>query len=93
MFLLWGKSSAQASLATENPDYFNRLYERYKEKIYFHYNFWCNVPDPLQKSFCNNILEQFNSTAVVSFEEKNYIYKLYKVGKKEAPLKGHPSRK
>ncbi len=83
MFLLWGKSAAQASLATEHSRDFKRLFYQYRGGLYFHYNFWCNVPDPLQNSFCKNILEKFNCTLVVSFKEQDYKFELYKIEKKE----------
>ncbi len=82
MFLLWGKNAAQASLATEHRSYFNRFFYKYKGGVYFHYNFWCNVNDKVQNSFCNNILQRFNCTPVMSFREKNYKFALYKVEKK-----------
>ena len=83
MFLLWGKNAAQASLATEHSSSFKRLFYRYKGGIYLHYNFWCNVPDKLQNSFCTNILERYDCTSVMSFKEQNYTYELYKVHKKK----------
>jgi hypothetical protein len=82
IFLFLGKSAAQASLATEQRSYFNRFFYRYKGGIYFHYNFWCNVPDRQQNSFCTNILEKFDSEAVLSFKEKSYTFELYKLEKK-----------
>jgi hypothetical protein len=81
MFLLWGKSAAQASLVTEQREYFRSFFFKYKGGIYFHYNFWCNVNDPQQNSFCTNILKRFNCTPVMSFKEKNYKFVLYKVEK------------
>jgi len=83
MFLLWGKNAAQASLPTEQQSSFKRFFYRYKGGIYFHYNFWCNVPDKLQNSFCTNILERYDCTPVLSFQEQNYTYALYKVEKKK----------
>ncbi len=83
MFLLWGKNAAQASLATEHSSVFKRLFYRYKGGVYLHYNFWCNVPDKLQNSFCTNILERYDCTSVMSFKEQNYTYELYKVHKKK----------
>lgn len=82
MFLVWGQSAAQASLATEQRGYFNGLFNRYKGGVYFHYNFWCNVSDPLQNSFCKNILANFNCTQVAAFKEKTYDFVLYRVEKK-----------
>jgi hypothetical protein len=87
MFLLWGKNAAQASLPTEQKNSFKRFFYRYKGGIYFHYNFWCNVPDKLQNSFCTNILERYDCTPVLSFAEQNYTYALYKVEKKKGKEK------
>ena len=94
MFLLWGKNAAQASLPTEQKNAFKRFFYRYKGGIYFHYNFWCNVPDKLQNSFCTNILERYDCTPVLSFAEQNYTYALYKVEKKKRPEKeqGAPAK-
>ncbi|MFC1591752.1 glycosyltransferase family 39 protein [Thermodesulfobacteriota bacterium] len=79
MFLIWGKNAAQASLVTEQRRYFNNFFYKYKGGVYFHYNFWCNVNDRQQNSFCNNILKQFDCTPVVEYKEKNYKYVLYKL--------------
>jgi hypothetical protein len=81
MFLLWGKNAAQASLATEQTGYFNGFFQRYKGGVYFHYNFWCNVSDPLQNSFCKNILERHKCTPVMTFKERDYTFVLYKMEK------------
>lgn len=82
MFLVWGKNAGQASLATEHSQYFNNFFRRYPGGIYFHYNFWCNVSDPLQQSFCKNILARFNATPIMTFKERDYTYVLYKIEKK-----------
>jgi hypothetical protein len=83
MFLLWGKSAAQVSLATEQSRDFNRLFYRYRGGLYFHYNFWCNVPDRLQNSFCENILEKYDSTLIMSFKEKDYEFRMHRIKKKK----------
>ncbi len=82
MFLVWGKNAGQASLATEHSQYFSNFFRRYPGGIYFHYNFWCNVSDPLQQSFCKNILARFNATPILTFKERDYTYVLYKIEKK-----------
>lgn len=79
MFLAWGHNAAQASLATEQKSYFGNFFSRYKGGVYFHFNFWCNVDDPLQRSFCTNLLSWYKSTPVVEYQEKNYKYVLYKI--------------
>lgn len=83
MFLLWGKNAAQASVVTEDRGHINHLFNRYKGGIYFHYNFWCNVNDPSQQSFCKNILNEFKMRKIISFHEQNYEYALYKLYKIE----------
>ena len=79
MFLVWGRNAAQASLATEQTGYFKNFFYRYPGGIYFHYNFWCNVPDKLQNSFCKNILERYDSTLIKSYKERDYTYELYRI--------------
>ena len=60
MFHLWGQSAAQASLAAGNPGYAkNILAPRYAGGLFFHWNFWCNVADPVQQSFCTDLLDRF----------------------------------
>ncbi len=83
MFLMWGYSAAQASLATEHRAEFRRFFHRYKGGVYFHYNFWCNVDDPLQNSFCENILNRYDATEVASYAKRNYRYALYRIERKK----------
>lgn len=82
MFLLWGHNAAQASLATEQSGYFRGFFHRYPGGVYFHYNFWCNVSDPLQNSFCTNLLQRFECTEIFSGQERDYRYALYRVERK-----------
>ncbi len=79
MFLLWGKNAAQVSIAAQDSSHMNHLFDRYKGGVYFHYNFWCNVSDPLQQSFCKNILKRFKTKKVMSFREQDYEYILYRL--------------
>ncbi len=79
MFLLWGKNAAQASVATYNPEHLKNLFVQYPGGLYFHYNFWCTVPDAVQNAFCENILERFDSTEILAFQEQNTTYRLYKI--------------
>lgn len=80
MFLFWGKSAAQASiLAGYDENGLQNLRNNFPGGIYFHFNFWCNVSDPLQQSFCKNILDKFPHTEVLKFQERDYKYILYKM--------------
>lgn len=79
MFLLWGKNAAQASIASQDTPHLRNLFKRFPGGIYFHYNFWCNVSNPAQRSFCDNILEKFETTEILSFQEREYKYSLHKL--------------
>ena len=79
MFLLWGKSAAQTSLVFNNPAFVENVFERFGGGIYFHYNFWCNVNDPHQNQFCQNILDRFETQLIKEYHERNYRFALYKV--------------
>jgi len=81
MFLFWGKSAAQASILAEKDEKgLAELMTRFPGGIFFHYNFWCNVDDPLQRSFCRNILDKFAHKDVLKFQERTYTYILYRLG-------------
>jgi hypothetical protein len=61
MFLLWGISAAQVSIAATEVEYARSYYfPRYRGGVYFHWNFWCNVQDPVQRKFCVDALEHFD---------------------------------
>ena len=79
MFLLWGGNAAQASIATNNKPKINDFFERFTGGVYFHYNFWCNINDPVQQAFCNNILKKYKHEIVVKYKERNFDYVLYKL--------------
>jgi 4-amino-4-deoxy-L-arabinose transferase-like glycosyltransferase len=80
MFLFWGRSAAQASiLAGQDERGLAGLKARFPGGVFFHYNFWCNVDDPLQQSFCRKILEKFPHTEVTRFAERTYVYTLYRL--------------
>jgi 4-amino-4-deoxy-L-arabinose transferase-like glycosyltransferase len=80
MFLFWGKSAAQASiLAGYEESRLNDVRSQFPGGIFFHYNFWCNVDDPVQQDFCKRILEKFPHREVMKFQERDYTYILYEI--------------
>ncbi|MBF0613974.1 MAG: glycosyltransferase family 39 protein [Magnetococcales bacterium] len=86
LFQLWGVHAAQLSLASTDPNYVNQaLANRYRGGIYLHFNFWCNVPDPVQNQFCDHVLSQYNSTQLVEFYEGNFRYALHRLHPKPTP--------
>lgn len=80
MFLFWGKSAAQASLlANSDEPQLAELRRRFPGGIFFHFNFWCNVSDPIQTSFCRAVLAKFPHREVLRYQERTYAYVLYKI--------------
>ncbi len=78
MFLFWGKSAAQASiLAGCDRALMESWKARFPGGIFFHFNFWCNVSDPVQQSFCARILAKFRHREVLKFSARDYTYILY----------------
>jgi hypothetical protein len=80
MFHLWGQSAAQTSIAVGEPEYVrNVLTPRYAGGIFFHWNFWCEVADPVQQAFCTGVLDRFPHTAIQEYRERDYRYGLYRL--------------
>ena len=85
MFHIWGVSAAQLSLAkTDTPYVDSQLFSRYAGGVYLHWNFWCNVDDPVQVAYCRDALDQFPHELVSTARERNYQYTLYRLQKRPA---------
>ena len=56
MLQVMGQSAAQTSIATTNPAKVDHYFRQFSGGVYFHYSFWCNIQDPVQNAFCNQIL-------------------------------------
>lgn len=80
MFHVWGVNAAQASLATTDEGYVRGvLFSRYAGGVYLHWNFWCNIQDPVQQRFCTDILERFGGELVREKREWSYRYAFYRL--------------
>jgi hypothetical protein len=80
MFHVWGVNAGQASLATTDAVYVSDILSaRYAGGVFFHWNFWCNVADPVQVSFCSSILERYKHTLVREYHERGYRYAFYRL--------------
>jgi hypothetical protein len=55
MFHLWGVNAGQMFLAADNPGRLLFLQGRYAGGVYLHWNFWCNVDDPVQQDLCRKV--------------------------------------
>jgi 4-amino-4-deoxy-L-arabinose transferase-like glycosyltransferase len=79
MFHVWGINAGQMSLALTNPTYLEYLTARYKKGVYLHWNFWCNVQDPVQQEFCRKALAMTTFEAVREYWERDQRFAFYRV--------------
>jgi branched-subunit amino acid transport protein len=80
MFFVWGLNAGQLSIASTEPDYVERvLLPRYAGGVYVHWNFWCNVSDPVQVEFCQKTLAIFPHDLVNQRTLRDYRFALYRL--------------
>ena len=85
MFHVWGVSAAQLSLAAEDPAFVrDELLPRYAGGVYLHWNFWCNVPDPVQRAFCNRVLSAYPATVFQERRLRDFRYAFYRIASEPA---------
>jgi hypothetical protein len=80
MFHVWGVNAGQMSMMMSNPAYLDHLSGRFAGGIYLHWNFWCNVADPVQQEFCRIALGRGPATLVSQYRERDYRYAMYRLG-------------
>jgi 4-amino-4-deoxy-L-arabinose transferase-like glycosyltransferase len=92
MFHVWGVNAAQLSLAQTESRYLKeQLFSRYSGGVYVHWNFWCNVSDPVQQAFCSDALDSFPHRLIQERREQDYRYALYSLERPIEPRPiGHP---
>jgi len=79
MFHMWNVSAAQMSITRGDPHAIERLQARFAGGVYLHWNYWCNVPDPVQNSFCKTGLNEYAHELVESRRERDFEYALYRM--------------
>jgi hypothetical protein len=79
MFQVWGVNAGQMSLAAMNPAYLDTLAARFTDGVYLHWNFWCNVQDPVQPEICAKVLRLRPGDRVREFREQDQHYVLYRL--------------
>jgi hypothetical protein len=78
MFHVWGVNAGQMSMAVANESYLNYLAGRFAGGLYLHWNFWCNVHDPVQRGFCDKALAARPSELVEEVKEREQRFALYR---------------
>ena len=80
MFHLWGISAGQAHLALTEPDYVrNSLPRQYSGGVYFHWNFWCNVDDPLRVALCQRVVDGYPDEVILESRVRHYRYAMHQL--------------
>jgi hypothetical protein len=80
MFHVWGVNAAQASLATTDEAYVrNFMFQRFSGGVYLHWNFWCNIADPVQMRFCTVPMQKFRVELVQERKEWSFRFAVYRL--------------
>lgn len=85
MIHVMGRSAAQTSIGANQPERVDELFRRFPGGVYFHYNFWCNVNDPVQNEFCQKVLATFPTRVVLEESAGFYRYVLYRLLPRSIP--------
>ena len=67
------------TLAVADPVRLDDLARHYAGGVYLHWNFWCNVQDPIQRGFCARILELRSGELVREQWTRDQRYALYRL--------------
>jgi len=79
MFHIWNVNAAQMSSIGTNPHFAQAFFDRYAGGVYLHWNFWCNVSDPVQNDFCRKALNAFPHELAAEYRERDYVYRFYRL--------------
>lgn len=95
MFHVLGTSSAQTGVAVDRPGYVAGLLERYRGGVYFHWGFWCNTQDEVQRDLCRQVTEIYDLEVIAERRHWYQHYLLYRVtgvrdDRASEPADNHP---
>jgi hypothetical protein len=62
-----------------NPRYVDVLKARYPGGVYVHWNFWCNVDDPVQPEFCRQVTSTHPVVSVREYRYRDQRFAFYRV--------------
>ena len=79
IFQLGGVNAGQMSRIVADPGYLDALSQQYSGRVYLHWNFWCNVQDPVQRDFCRKALETRPFQLVREYRERDQRFALYRL--------------
>jgi 4-amino-4-deoxy-L-arabinose transferase-like glycosyltransferase len=79
MFQVWGVNAGQMSLVVSNPARLQDLTRQYLGGVYVHWNFWCNVQDPVQRDYCTKMLALAPSRLVREERVRDQRFALFRL--------------
>jgi hypothetical protein len=82
MFFVWGQSAIQAYTGIQNPEVIKSLMDKYQGNVYFHDNFWCNIPSDPNRKLCEEIRGKYDLEEISRAREQTYEYGMYKMKNK-----------
>jgi hypothetical protein len=90
MFHLWGVNAGQMAIPANNPSYLEFLASRYTGGVYLHWNFWCNVQDPVHPALCRQVLAMRRGDMVREHVERDQRFAFFRMkeGLDLRPLSG-----
>jgi len=77
MFQVWGVNAGQTSLVATNASRLDDLARQYVGGVYLHWNFWCNVQDPIQRGYCTQVLAMHPGRVVREVRVRDQRFALY----------------
>ena len=87
IFHLLGVNAGQMFLAADNPGRMHYLSRRYSGGVFLHWNFWCNVADPVQQDLCRKVLSMAPGTVWHEHREQDqrFFFSRFSLGEVVAP--------
>lgn len=86
MFHLWGVNAGQMSRIVQNPSHLDFLAARYAGGgVYLHWNFWCNVADPLQQGFCRAAMKDRPFDVLRQHRERDQVFAFFRYEPQVSP--------
>ena len=79
MFHLWGVNAGQMSRVVGLPAYAALLERRYTGGIYVHWNFWCNVQDPIHPAICQRAMSLGTIDTLKETRVRDQRYAFYRL--------------
>jgi 4-amino-4-deoxy-L-arabinose transferase-like glycosyltransferase len=79
MLQVLGVSAGQMSFAAADPSRLDDLSRRFDDGVYLHWNFWCNVHDPVQSGYCDRILALHAGEVVREYRVGDQRFALYRL--------------